>query len=342
MPRRKKIPKQPGWYESPLILQEYRLAHMGIDLSRMPFKQAAEAFGVPELCHAILMNTDVYTIIAASRTNKDTRKAAQKAFRTLLEATVKPFIFHDQFPGFLKTMKETGLGLMGSLLRMLLMSNSALQIDAARGGITRFIRPDDLNVVVPFGALSKTRDYFSKIGYTHFHSLVPWGTYKHAVTHVIGAFRPARLGERTCHVTITESVGNIMHVVLAGPMTCWMNVLTASKVYCAYPTLITNSTTLRTDIRTVDFPRRIGGCYNTKVDNSEWTGKCGRHCPAMPRNSIGDKALASFGWNAGLATPDSRFPGEDSVLSSSIIQWRLSEKCYNERCPNYVGRRPPL
>ncbi|KAJ3544812.1 hypothetical protein NMY22_g2648 [Coprinellus aureogranulatus] len=345
MPRRKKVVKRPGWHEPPLILQEYRLAKMmsQMKFTAMPFPSAFEVFDSPELCQYILIHTDVYTIVAVSRVDKKRREIAQRAFRTLFKASVQPFVLKDDFSSFLDLMKDTGLGITGSALRILLASNSTLQIDAFRSGKVRWFRPDDFNIVVPRGSLQAVIQWFVDHGYDNFHDIVPWDAYKSSVVRIVGAFRRAALGQRTCHITISESIGNIMHIIFAGPMTSWMNVITFVRVYVGYPTLLINRHALRTDIKGAAAHRRVTASYIAKNDNSEWTGKCGKHCPALPRKSVGDEGIASFTWNhRAPADPVSRFVGTDYLLAKAVIHWRLCARCQNDKCGNFIGKPAPL
>ncbi|KAJ3505817.1 hypothetical protein NMY22_g17445 [Coprinellus aureogranulatus] len=197
----------------------------------MPPPCALEVFDSPNLCQYILIHADVYAIVAVSRVDKKRREIAQRAFRTLFKTSLQPFVFNDDFPSFVTLMKDTGLGVTGSALRILLASNSTFQIDAFRSGKVRWFRPHDLNIVVPRGSLQAVTQWFVDHGYGNFHTIVPWVAYKSSVVRVVGVFRPAALGQRTSHITISESIGNIMHVIFAGPMTSWMNVITFRRVY---------------------------------------------------------------------------------------------------------------
>ncbi|KAJ3516299.1 hypothetical protein NMY22_g14245 [Coprinellus aureogranulatus] len=318
-----------GWHEPPLILKKYRLRKMmkDINFDLMPFPMARAVFDMQELCKMILLHTDIYTIVAVSRVDKKRRTSAQEAFRKLFQDTIDPFIFPVDFPDFVDLMETTGLGVTGSMLRILLMTNSTLHIDAVRSNDTRWFRPNDLNIVVKKGQLQAAVDWFTAHGYRYFHKFIPYNAYKSSVTQIVGGSRPAALGQRTCSVTLTESVGNVLRVMFASPSSGWMNVMTAMQVISVYPTLITSRHVLRTNIRAVEYPRSLSRSFIAKGDNSEWMGECGPHCPGLPRKSVGDKGIASFAWNHLLSPPvTSRFPDTDHLLAETIIHWRMSDR----------------
>lgn len=139
-------------------------------------------------------------------------------------------------------------------------------------------------------------------------------------------------------VVLCHSYGNAFEIIAAAPVTAQTNLITSTRVYAVYPTLVTGRKALRSDHSFVSVCRKVPINYNSQQSNRNWMGPCGSHCPAAPRKTVGDEGIASFHWNGRYDLPESRVPGCDSLLADSPLYWQFSAACRNRHCNNYASR----
>ncbi|KAF6754003.1 hypothetical protein DFP72DRAFT_1068855 [Ephemerocybe angulata] len=269
------------------------------------------------------------------------REVARQATKTMLRRTIRPFIQPDMYQDFISMLDETGSGIAGSVARRMLAGNSVMMQQAIDDHDSRFLKSSDLNIVVPKGKLVEVKKWFVQHRYRFgIPGLRPARAYMASVRTYTYAFNTSQCGKKGAKITLSESVGNIMQVVLASTLTCQTNLITSTRVYAVYPTLVTNRDALRTDNTQATAPRRLKSSYRLQTSNIKWTGPCGVHCPSLSRRTVGDKGIASFHWNADFAIPESRYPDTDSLLAQNVLQWRFASRCSNPKCKRFETPKP--
>ncbi|KAF5331978.1 hypothetical protein D9611_009022 [Ephemerocybe angulata] len=264
---------------------------------------------------------------------------AQTATEIILKHILCPFILLHQFYDFLEKMNDTGAGIMGSVARRMLATNSMMMQHAIKVKDFRYLRSNDLNIVVPKGSLDAMVEWFTAHSYDAWDTEVVSKPYVGSVRRMVSATRQPQNGVPRARITISESLGNVMQVILASNMTCQTNLVTSTRVYAVYPTLVTDQHALKTDITSLISPRRPRPPYLLRTSNFRWTGPCGFHCPSLPRKTVGDKGIASFLWNTRYPIPESRYSDTDSLLAQSILQWRFAKRCGNPKCKRFMPPR---
>ncbi|KAF6747788.1 hypothetical protein DFP72DRAFT_1074879 [Ephemerocybe angulata] len=295
------------------------------------FNNAGGVFHCLELLVMILSFCDWHTIQNVSRTNRYARGAAQAAAEDTFRLFVQPFVLEHQFKDFVAMLERTGAGVGGSVVRRMLATNSRMMQSAIEDRDHRFLTSNDLNIIAPRNARAEVVEWFTNQGYERWGQIKTPKAYESSVRSHWNATRPYQSGVQAAKITVTESVGNILQVILASPLTCQTNVITSTRVYAVYPTLITSRDALRTDVTLAISPRRPKSSYLLKTSNIKWTGPCGVHCPSLPRKTVGDKGIASFHWSRHRCfSGDSRDAAETPSASVSSPQSLGSSKS----CPH--------
>ncbi|KAF6754977.1 hypothetical protein DFP72DRAFT_355824 [Ephemerocybe angulata] len=300
------------------------------------FSGAEEVFRTPELIAMILAYCDWHVIQNVSRTSFYGRHAAQMAAKEVIRNTIRPFVPGPDFSSFMVMLDETGAGIAGSVARRVLSSNSAMVQDAIEYNDERYLRSADLNIIAPRGKSKAVIEWFTKHQYDYWTKTKPARAYQSSVLSFTSGSRDAKDTIKAAKLTISESVGNVLQVTLASTLTCQTNLITSTRVYAVYPTLITNRSALRTDITNAVAPRRTRASYVLETTNSRWTGPCGVHCPSLVRRTVGDQGIASFYWNPNFTIPSSRYQFTDSLLAQSVLQWRFAKRCSNPKCSRFI------
>ncbi|KAF6751214.1 hypothetical protein DFP72DRAFT_1071762 [Ephemerocybe angulata] len=192
----------------------------------------------------------------------------------------------------------------------------------------------DINIVVPHGKLASAVEWMESYGCD---GITPVLLQSRTAPPCRSASAcPSKPGEVFQLATISESIVGIAHAVVSSPITGEANLVTSSRVYSFYPNTITTQYVLRTDWIRIRTPRRTSSPYTVMPSNYSWKPLCGNLCPAVQRNTIGDKGVASFVFDSSRDTPKSRYEDTDYLLAGRVIIWRFGQKCSNLRCPNYT------
>ncbi|KAJ2919812.1 hypothetical protein MD484_g572, partial [Candolleomyces efflorescens] len=303
---------------------------------QIKFPGAQETYWVPELMEQVAAYCDHPTLMVLSRANGYGREIAQREMGVRIKTMLHPFIKPDEYDRFMNALHTVGGGVMGSVARQILACNAPFMNRAIAGETTRFYQAENLNIVVPFGKLTpftKALEEFGYDGIPQFKNIFP--AFDETVASVCDMEREDEVAGQTLKLTLTESLGGIMQVMLAAPISAQSNLITPTRIYSQFPNLVTMATALRTDNLRARFTRRTVVCYDMETSNRNWTYPCGALCPAKYRKSVGDKGVASFVWNSTRIVPRTRFQDTDYLLAESILAWRYSIRCRNLNCDNY-------
>ncbi|RXW13430.1 hypothetical protein EST38_g12422 [Candolleomyces aberdarensis] len=306
------------------------------------YREAPETFLIPEVMESVLAQADFPTVMAVSRVSQYGRSMAQREIRFRIRDVLVPFIEEDQFDGFMETLHALGGGIVGSHVKRLLSLKSPL-VDRAYDldPDHDYLRSKNLNLVVDNGALDKARDCLEALGYTEWCEPNVDRPYREVVKSLVVGVKYSKGDARDTlyRVTITESEAGLMQVVLASPQTCQTNLLTPTRIYSVYPRLITRRSCFKSDNPHIRPFRRHERCDRCEMNNRNWKGPCGVHCPSIQRKTVGDEGVASFLWNPNFEVPASRFKDTDYLLAESTLTWRFSIRCRNVKCKNYAPPR---
>lgn len=125
-------------------------------------------FYTPELLRLVLLEADWSTVMAVSRSCRYGRHMAQEVVRTHFQDVLDPFVERDDWMEFFHMLDTTGAGVIGSVARRLLYTNSNLHLQAVCGGESKFLESKDLNLVVPSGHIEAVKDWFLARGVSSF------------------------------------------------------------------------------------------------------------------------------------------------------------------------------
>jgi len=139
-------------------------------------------------------------------------------------------------------------------------------------------------------------------------------------------------------VTITESsTDSILPVVVSSPLTSMMNIITAHRIYCMYPSLLKR----RVSVKGVhSIPASTVLLLKHRGIRIEWSTSCqdacGEICPAHWRRTKNLTGVESTVWNPFANTKfTSNIPSWEGELGCANFKWRLGLVCRNRRCPNF-------
>ena len=94
-----------------------------------------------------------------------------------------------------------------------------------------------------------------------------------------------------------------MQTLLASAVTSDTNLITPTTVYCTYPNLVGDRTSIRTDLPQYRPCLRSSSIYKIVNTNAHWKRGCGAYCLSLPRNTAEDKGIATFRWNLNIEKP---------------------------------------
>lgn len=143
-------------------------------------------------------------------------------------------------------------------------------------------------------------------------------------------------------MTVSESRSSLLEVAIASPITAHANIVTASRVYCVYPHLLSHTAGLKTDKPRMHYARSLHHPYSVcNALSFQHSVPCGHSCAAAQRKTVGDKGIASFVFDPFAWTPPSKYDDTDYLLCEANILWRLSSRCNNKMCSNWTPCDPP-
>ncbi|KAH6908656.1 hypothetical protein BKA70DRAFT_1222266 [Coprinopsis sp. MPI-PUGE-AT-0042] len=253
-------------------------------------------FEVSDLVLELLVYSDWPTLMAVARTNSTARGCVQFEVRIRVRKLVKLFICNDDLDQFFDEIDKRNVLIAGSTIRNLFYMNltwwnTLLSLDEAASNPLH--RPKDLNLILPAGQREGMTCILNKMGYG------AW-TIEYSSLHYEGVLKTITRGFRMgplpqpASITLSESSTNSpLPVLLASPLTCQLNVASATK---------------------------------TQTDNRGMTSPCGTHCPARVRKTVRDPITASFRWNGGGGV---RKGSVDECMAKELIVWRFSVFCRN-------------
>ncbi|KAH6886130.1 hypothetical protein BKA70DRAFT_1444498 [Coprinopsis sp. MPI-PUGE-AT-0042] len=293
-------------------------------------------FEVSDLVLELLVYSDWPTLMAVARTNSTARGCVQFEVRIRVRKLVKLFICNDDLDQFFDEIDKRNVLIAGSTIRNLFYMNltwwnTLLSLDEAASNPLH--RPKDLNLILPAGQREGMTCILNKMGYG------AW-TIEYSSLHYEGVLKTITRGFRMgplpqpASITLSESSTNSpLPVLLASPLTCQLNVASATKVYSFFPSLVSVPVALRTDYTHSSVCRHSYAHIQTQTDNRGMTSPCGTHCPARVRKTVRDPITASFRWNGGGGV---RKGSVDECMAKELIVWRFSVFCRNSYCEHYV------
>ncbi|RXW14192.1 hypothetical protein EST38_g11663 [Candolleomyces aberdarensis] len=178
------------------------------------------------------------------------RHIARQEIRIRIRDVIGPFIDEDEFDVFLQLLNAIGGGIVGSVARRLLARKSLFMDKAYEYGTEgQYDVSRDLNIAFRKGEMDKAKDCFAALGYTEWEDRTIYGAYKSVLSaFAVGTKRLRSVdGARKFTVTLSESNGGLMQVVLSSPFTAQTNLVTATTVYSVFPNLATANYTIKTD-----------------------------------------------------------------------------------------------
>ncbi|KAH6869476.1 hypothetical protein BKA70DRAFT_1451946 [Coprinopsis sp. MPI-PUGE-AT-0042] len=277
-------------------------------------------FEVSDLVLELLVYSDWPTLMAVARTNSTARGCVQFEVRIRVRKLVKLFICNDDLDQFFDEIDKRNVLIAGSTIRNLFYMNltwwnTLLSLDEAASNPLH--RPKDLNLILPAGQREGMTCILNKMGYG------AW-TIEYSSLHYEGVLKTITRGFRMgplpqpASITLSESSTNSpLPVLLASPLTCQLNVASATKVYSFFPSLISVPVALRTDYT-----------HSSRHDLTVWNS-----LSARVRKTVRDPITASFRWNGGGGV---RKGSVDECMAKELIVWRFSVFCRNSYCEHYV------
>ncbi|RXW13368.1 hypothetical protein EST38_g12485 [Candolleomyces aberdarensis] len=309
------------------------------------FEEASLFYAIPEMRAILLRYCDHFTVMALSRVNQEGRRSAQVEIRARLKMVVAPFVPSERFASFMNLLQITGTIIIGSVARRLFTINSAFIQDIDEPEVKRYTTSANLNLCTPPGKRDLVVRWLTN---EKFLTWSPSGDRRQAARGLEVVASSFMTGCRDVKgskhfVTVTESRGSVLAVVLSSTYTAQTNAISATRLYCFYPNLITSEFSLRSDIAKHHLHRRSSIGFKLQSSNRSWQAPCGPVCPATTRKTIGDKGVASFVWDPSVHVPQSRHEETDYLLAQVSLRFRFSKVCRNMFCRNYEpdlrGRR---
>ncbi|KAH6880234.1 hypothetical protein BKA70DRAFT_1447520 [Coprinopsis sp. MPI-PUGE-AT-0042] len=211
--------------------------------------------------------------------------------RVRIRRLVEFFISKDDIEQFFNEMDVHDVLIAGSTVQNLFYMNltwwhSVLNVGEAASH--PLARPKDLNLIVPAGKREGMTHILGKMGYGS------W-TVEYSSLHYEGVLKAITRGYRMgsflqpTSITLSESsTSSPLPVLLASPLTCQLNAISARRVYCLFPSLATLAVAIRTDYTHSGVCRHSYAHIETQTDNRRMTSSCGS---ATPKRAVGGSDL---------------------------------------------------
>ncbi|RDB19173.1 hypothetical protein Hypma_014208 [Hypsizygus marmoreus] len=303
-----------------LIIQS-SITHLSPN-THMQYSNCTDLYSVTDCFLHVLDFCDWATLVAISHTNQGARDNVHRVFREKLTRVVSRLLENWQFRAIFRQLDVTGAMIVGPIP----WSVMTIDVDTPDHNL-----PNDINIVTPIYTFQSWVNLLQYIGYC----LVD-GSNLPNMGITIGNAKRFWSPSQSSSILIIESCSpSILSPVLSLPFTSEMSLISTSRLYCFYPSLVKENMTLSGFRYTSDdeiarwTSRGVKHFYSTY----EWKKACGSACPAIWRCTEGLLGVGEFAWGGMENDKDiDGNMGSSAVLSLTQFKWRIGICCVNKHC----------
>ncbi|RDB19151.1 hypothetical protein Hypma_014216, partial [Hypsizygus marmoreus] len=282
-----------------------------------------DLYAVTDCFLCILEFCDWPTLIAVSHATQSGRDMVRRIFRGRIRHVIGHILKSWQYKAIFNHVDVSGAMIAGPIPWTLMTLHTYTPDD---------ILPTEIKIVTPIDTFQSWITVLQYIGYC----MVSGSRVPNMGATVEKARRFWTIPHKVSILVIESCSSSILPAVLTFPFTSDMTLLSTSRLYCFYPSLVKKNITLSGFSYTPDgeidlwTSRGSSHFYSTNT----WDTPCGPVCRAIWRQTEGLPGVGEFAWG-GLANDKDieGNMGNSAVLSTTQFKWRLGLCCVNRFCP---------
>ncbi|RDB16878.1 hypothetical protein Hypma_002442 [Hypsizygus marmoreus] len=281
-----------------------------------------DLYSVTDCFLRVLDFCDWTTLVAVSHADKSGRDCVRRVFRGRVQRVIGRLLKSWQCKAIFNHLDVTGAMISGPIPWAIMTIEMATPNDNL---------PTEIKIVTPAHTFQSWITVLQYIGFcTVSGSRVP------NMPVTVSKARRFWAPSQNISIFIIESCSSsILSAVLALPFTSDMTLLSTSRLFCFYPSLVDMNVTLSGFRYTPDedikwwTSRGVRHFYSTY----EWDGPCGSACPALWRHTEGLHGVGEFAWGGLFNDKDIEGNmGNSAMLSKAQFKWRIGVCCVNRFC----------
>ncbi|RDB23921.1 hypothetical protein Hypma_009539 [Hypsizygus marmoreus] len=279
--------------------------------------------------YIILEFCDWTTLVTVSHVDRAGRNRVRRIIALQIRRVLRNFMDDRHHVSFFAYLHEIRAAVFGSVPWSIM---SDTRYFCCRGWVRW---PTHMLIATPADMLHPWITVLEKAGYKQIYNRSTYGyifNIRKWAKRAALFEREDRLQKRS--ITIFEArFDSILQVILSSLKTSDMTIMTSSRLFSFYPTLMKGNQSLRAQPSVSDAPR---AWWHPSVSDYITGRPCGINCPKIWRSTTKLEGVGELAWG-GL---DNELDvagnmGSSSVFAKTKIRWRIGNKCRNPFCVNF-------